>query len=147
MATHTLAVGREIVAEPEQVWSVVADVDRWARILTVVDKVERLEGTGLAVGASWRESRRLLGANHTQDVTVTAVEDGRSFTLTSISDDATLTVVYRVKPDSLGTRLELDATLEEVRGGLRRLGGGGGVKVVREALERDLADFVAALRS
>jgi carbon monoxide dehydrogenase subunit G len=141
---------REIIAEPEVVWATVSDVDRWPRILTSLASLQRLEGTGLEVGVRWRESRPILGLTATYEVTVTDVQRVVGFTLSAAFDDATVTTEYRLRPSSLGTRLE--ATVEADAGGValsKRLRGViaiGGPRIAREVADRDLADFQAALR-
>jgi carbon monoxide dehydrogenase subunit G len=141
---------REVVAEPETVWFTVSDVDRWPRILTSLASLQRLEGTGLEVGARWRETRPILGVTATYEVTVTDVQPVVGFTLSASYEDATVTTVYRLKPSSLGTRLEAtvdaDASGVAISKRLRSVINGGGLRIAREVADRDLADFQAALR-
>ena len=146
----TAVARREIIAEPERVWLTVSDVDRWPRILTSLASLERLEGTGLEPGVRWKETRPILGVTVTYDVTVTDVQPGVGFTLSATFDDATVTTVYRLRPSSLGTRLEAtvdaDATGVTLAKRLRSVITSGGLRIAREVADRDLADFQAALR-
>lgn len=141
---------REIIAEPAVVWATVSDVDRWPRILTSLASLQRLEGTGLEPGVRWRESRPILGLTATYEVTVTDVQPVVGFTLSAAFEDATVNTEYRLRPSSLGTRLE--ATVEADAGGvalskrLRSVIAIGGARIAREVADRDLADFQAALR-
>jgi len=141
----------EIIAEPETVWRTVTDVDRWPRILSSLASLDRLEGTGLAPGVRWKETRLILGVTAVVEMTVTDVQEGRSFSLSAKADDATIGLTYRFKPSSLGTRLEATVDADGSGMGLgKRLRGafaGGGAKLAREMVERDLADFQAALRT
>jgi uncharacterized protein YndB with AHSA1/START domain len=141
---------REIVAEPERVWRIVADVDRWPRILTSLASLQRLEGTGLEPGVRWRETRPILGVTATYEVTVTDVQPVVGFTLSAAFDDATVRTTYRLKPSSLGTRLEAtveaDATGVALAKRLRSVITSGGSRIAREVADRDLADFQAAMR-
>ncbi len=143
-------VRRESVAEPEKVWAVVSDVDRWPRILSSLSAFEWIEGMGLAEGARWRETRPILGLTVSYDVTVTDVQPAIGFTLSEKFDDAVISVEYRLKPSSVGTRLEATVTADSsgVPLNKRILGviNGGGPRIAREVAERDLADFQAALR-
>lgn len=141
---------REIIAEPEAVWFTVSDVDRWPRILTSLASLERLEGTGLEVGVRWRETRPILGITATYDVTVTDVQPVVGFTLSASFEDATVITEYRLRPSSLGTRLEAtveaDATGATLAKRLRSVIAIGGLRIAREVADRDLADFQAAMR-
>lgn len=140
----------EIIAEPEVVWRAVTDIDRWPRILSSLASLDRLEGTGFAPGVRWKETRRILGMTAVVEMTVTDVQEGKSFALAASAEDATIGVTYRFKPSSLGTRLEgtVDASGAGMGIGKRVRGiiAGGGAKLAREMIERDLADFRAALR-
>jgi uncharacterized protein YndB with AHSA1/START domain len=142
---------REIIAEPEIVWRMVTDVDRWPRMLSSLASLDRIEGTGLAPGARWRETRLILGVTAVVEMTVTDVQEGKSFTLAASADDATIGLTYRIKPSSLGTRLEATVNADGAGVGLskrlRSVVAGGGAKLAREMIERDLADFQAALRT
>lgn len=150
MATAAV-FNREIIAEPEVVWRMVSDVDRWPHILSSLASLERIEGTSLAPGVRWKETRRILGITAVIQITVTAVDEGKSFSVAVSAEDATIGVVYRVKPSSLGTRLEATVDADSSHTGLgkrlRGAMGGGGAKLTREMIERDLADFQAALRT
>jgi uncharacterized protein YndB with AHSA1/START domain len=141
---------REIIAEPEVVWATVSDVDRWPRILTSLASLQRLEGTGLEPGARWRETRPILGVTATYEVSVTDVQPVVQFTLSAAFDDATVRTTYRLRPSSLGTRLEAtveaDATGVALGKRLRGVIATGGPRIGKEVAERDLADFQAALR-
>lgn len=146
----TVVARREIIAEPERVWVTVSDVDRWPRILTSLASLQRLEGTGLEVDVRWRETRPILGVTVTYDVTVTDVQPVVGFTLSSAFEDAKITTIYRLKPSSLGTRLEAavqaDAHGVALSKRLRSVISVGGLRIAREVADRDLADFQAALR-
>lgn len=150
MATAAV-FNREIIAEPEAVWRTVTDIDRWPRILSSLASLERLEGTGLAPGARWRETRLILGVTAVVEMLVTDVQEGKSFALSVSADDATIGLTYRLVPSGLGTRLEATVNADGSGMGLgKRLRGaisGGGAKLAREMIERDLADFQAALRT
>ncbi|KAA8887190.1 SRPBCC family protein [Nocardia colli] len=76
-----ITVTREIAVPPEQVWSVITDLDRTAEVIRGITKLERVDsGTGFGVGTSWRETRVMLGKSATETMTVTAIVPGQSYT-------------------------------------------------------------------
>ena len=151
MARGILTLGREIIAEPPDVWKVLANVDRYPRVLTSVEKVERVSGTGFELGTSWRETRRFEGRSSAHLMTITAVEEGRSAAISVEAAEGGVALAYRVRPTSLGTRLEMDVTGDPgAASGVSKLilGSGGGLfRVAKEMFEQDLKDFGAALRT
>lgn len=144
-------VSRESSAPPDRIWSVMTDLDGWARVVSGIERVERVDdGSGFAVGTRWRETRTMFGKSSTEEMAVTAVEPGRSYVVESDSQGAhyrsvmsvepapgggggtIATMTFGARPRSLAARI-LGATL-----GRLFLGS------TRKALEQDLADITAA---
>lgn len=150
MAGTSMLVAREVIAEPPVVWQAFEAIDRFPRVLTSVEKIERTAGAGIEVGAAWLVTRRFFGRTEVHEMRVTAVEPGRSIALESKFGDSSLTITYRVKPSSLGTRIEAEVEGETASGGRlgRLLAGGGGaaVKAARDMLEQDIQDIASAFR-
>lgn len=152
MAAQSFTVFSEIIAEPEQVWAVLCDLDRHSKMLTAVDRIERIDGpSGLAVGTRWKETRRLFGKTVDQEFVCSDVVPGRSVTVSADASGTTITIVYKVKPSSLGTRLEADLTVNSPGGGLGKrlasaVSGSGAAKTFRDELEQDLKDIAASMR-
>jgi carbon monoxide dehydrogenase subunit G len=93
-----------IAAQPEKVWSVVVDVDRWPERIPTVDTVERLDGGPLVVGSRTRLQQPRLP---TAVWTVTELTQGSSFTWVSRSPGVTVTASHLVEPHPDGSRLTL----------------------------------------
>ncbi len=94
-----LRVSRPIDAPAESVWAAITDVTATSEILSGVEKVERLdEGTGFDVGTRWRETRRMFGKEATEEMEVTDVEPGRSYTVRSVHGRTTYTSGLEVEP-------------------------------------------------
>jgi carbon monoxide dehydrogenase subunit G len=148
MAGPTFAASAEIIAEPDQVWAVLADIDRSPRVLTSVTAVERIDGPPFDVGTRWKETRLIPGGKATEELTITAIVPGRSVTFEADLAGTRLKVVYYVKPSSLGTRLEAECFLDNPGSGLGRLFGANTRvgRTARDVLEQDLRDIGAALR-
>lgn len=152
MSGLSLTVSREYTSEPEAIWEVLTDLDQTAKVLTAVMAIRRIDGPkGFQVGTRWRETRLALGGHVTEEFTVTEVVPGQRATVEADVMGGHLTIVYRLKEMSLGTRLEADMSVVPPATGLGKklfssVSGGHAVKVAREMLERDLADIAAFLR-
>ena len=84
-----------IAAPPEQVWTVLVDVERWPERIPTVDRVERLDAGPLAVGSRTRVEQPRLP---TAVWTVTELADGSSYTWESRSPGVTVTAAHEVEP-------------------------------------------------
>ena len=97
-----------IAAPPEQVWTVLVDVERWPERIPTVDGVERLDAGPLAVGSRTRVEQPRLP---TAVWTVTELADGSSYTWESRSPGVTVTAAHEVEPHPDGSRLTLAVTV------------------------------------
>ncbi len=94
-----LRVSRPIAAPAESVWAAITDLAATPEILSGVEKVERLdEGGGFDVGTRWRETRRMFGKEATEEMEVTHVDPGRSYTVRSIHGRTIYTSGLEVEP-------------------------------------------------
>ena len=105
-----------IEARPDQVWAVVADVERWPERIPTVDSVQRLDAGPLAVGSRTRLKQPKLSE---AVWTVTELTEGVSYTWESKSPGVTVVATHLVEPHPGGTKLTLSLT---VRGPLAGLG-------------------------
>jgi carbon monoxide dehydrogenase subunit G len=146
-------MSHEVIAEPDQVWKLLTDLDRRLKILTSVRSLERTGGTpGFDVGTQWQEMRVVGGEKVAVNLVVTAIQPGLSVNIDADVDGGRLEIVYRVKPSSIGTRLEADLTVESQSSGLgkRMLGamaGNRAGRAMKETIEQDLRDIGANLRA
>ena len=62
---------RTIAARVDQVWAVMADIDRYAERFAGVDSAVRLSTGGFGVGTQWRETRTVYGRSATVENRVT----------------------------------------------------------------------------
>jgi carbon monoxide dehydrogenase subunit G len=144
-----LTVDRAIDARAERVWSLITDLDRAPEMLSGVQQVERLDGGGeFDVGTRWRETRTMFGREGTEELEVTALDAGRSYTTTAASQGAVYTSVLAVEP--LGAdRSHLSMTFAaEPAGTVSRLLaatiGRAFQGATRRMLQRDLDDIASA---
>lgn len=152
MAGHTVRVQRDIVAEPAEVWAVLTDLERFSKVLTSVDLVERLSGPGFGVGTRWRETRRMFGKVATEEMWVSELEPPARMVVQAQSKGTVYVTVFDLAPSSLGTRLAVSfgAETTEASAGQKiswALMGPLGAKATKSALEQDLADIARAVES
>lgn len=110
-----LRITSTIKARPDQVWAVVADVERWPERIPTVDSAERLDAGPLAVGARTKLKQPKLSE---AVWTVTELTEGVSYTWESKSPGVTVIAAHVVEPHPDGTRLTLSLTLKGPLAGL-----------------------------
>jgi carbon monoxide dehydrogenase subunit G len=107
----------EIARQPEVVFAFVTDLDNltaWQPSVREVRWVRPLEE-----GATFDETRELLGRRARSRLEVTALEPGREFSIRVVEGPVPLTVRHVLEAADGGTRLTLEA--EGEAGGLMRL--------------------------
>lgn len=150
MAGHRVEAQRDIIAELADVWIVLADIDRYAKVLRSVEAIERIEGQGFDVGVSWREHRRFVGRVESHVLTVTLVDPARRAVIESESGGTLYRTEFTLQPSSVGTRLRVEFAAEtRDASALQRMAwtvfGSMGAKATKKALDDDLADFARAV--
>lgn len=146
---RSITVTRETSADARTVWRVLTDLDRAEERLRAVTRIERIEGPSpLAVGTRWRETRVVLGREATEELVVTDVDEGRSYTVETHGDRATYRSVLSVEPlGSGGSRLAMTFGAEPTGAVGRVLAATVGrlfEGATRSMLEGDLADVALA---
>ena len=143
-----LVVTRDSVATPENVWRVLTDLDNAVSTISAIEKIERLDGgSGFDVGTSWRETRTMFGKTATEDMTVTELDLGRSYTTEARSHGAYYRSTHLVEPIEGGSRItmafgaEPTSTISKIFSvTIGRLFD----SYTRKALAKDLTDIAAA---
>lgn len=143
-----LEVRRTIAAAPESVWRIVTDLDGAVDVLSAVTRIERLDGGGeMAVGTRWRETRTMFGRSATEQMTVTQLDPGRSYTVTASSNGVDYTSGMSVAPVAGGTELTFSFAAQPTSLLSRLMSATMGwmfASATRKAVEKDLADIAAA---
>lgn len=144
-----LTVTRETSASPETVWAVMTDIEGTTQTLSGVTGIERLDdGEGFEPGLRWRETRQVFGKEATEELEITAVDPGRSYTVEADSGGTHYHSVLRVTPSATGSTIAMTFGAEQTGGRISsflsmtvgRLFQG----PTRKALEQDLEDIAAA---
>lgn len=143
-----MTVSRDIAASATTVWATITDIDGAARVLSAVERIERLDDhASFGVGVRWRETRVMFGREHTEELEITDVDPPRSSTARAESSGTSYTSVLRVDP--LGERhcrltMSFDAEPSGVLGRLLAATFGRLFRrATRDALRQDLADIAA----
>ena len=152
MAGHTVRAQRDIIAEAGDVWAVLTDLERFAKVLSAVDAVERVSGEGFGPGVRWRETRHMFGKTSTEEMWVAEMDAPQRMVVKAESKNTVYETVYELTPTGLGTRLSVTfgAQTGEASAGQKfawALMGPLGAKATKSALEQDLADIAGAVES
>ena len=153
MSDITLALERSIAAPPTAVWSVLTDIERSATVLSGVTRVERLAGVGYSIGTRWRETRRALGAESTEEMEVVGIDEGRSTIIAAEAHGMTYRTELSLEPEpseaGVGTllRMRFSGTLLSpswVQRVMAKLTAPIGMAMTRRMMRQDLDDIAAA---
>ena len=79
--------------------SLITDIEHCPDFITGIQSVRRLDdGEGFGVDTRWRETRVMFGKSASEEMTVTEVEPGRSYTTQAQHGKAHYTSVMSVEP-------------------------------------------------
>lgn len=147
-----LVVHRDIRASRERIWETITDLERFPEILSGVERVERLDdGGAFDVGTRWQETRRMLGKEATEQMAVSSLEPGSTYTTTAEQGATTYTTTVRIDAaDEDRCRLTM-AFAAESSGPVGRLlaatVGRAFQRATRRMLQRDLDDIAEVVES
>jgi hypothetical protein len=131
------------------VWEVVTDIRRAPEVLSGVVSVELMTDGPYALGTRWRETRRMLGRETTEEMWVVANDPGRRTEVAASSSGTDYRTVFTLTPDDGATELTVTFSgrtpePSAVQRLTEKVFGRLGTAVVRKVLEQDLADIAAA---
>jgi hypothetical protein len=128
----------DVAASPDQVWTVLVDVERWPDWTDSVSSVRPLDAGPVAVGSRVEISQpRIPPATYT----VTALEPGRAFTWEQQQPGSRVSAHHECAPlPDGGTRVELIVVMSGIVGGV--VG-----RLYRKLTERYLAMEAAGLKA
>ncbi len=140
-----LSVSREISVSPEALWELITDLERSPNVISAVTSIERLDsGMGFEIGTKWRETRVTFGREASEDLEVTDMDPGRSYT---VETDSGYRSVISVDPSPTGSVITISLGTESagpvskvLAGTIGKLFEGG----TRQALVQDLDDIADA---
>ena len=146
MADHQVQVQREIAASPETVWGVITDLHHAAETLSGVTRVEVLTDGPYAVGTRWRETRKMMGKEETQEMYVTELEAPIRTTVEAESGGVHYVSTFTLTPAASGTHLLMTFGGEQPDpSGVQKLAwtvfGRLGLRMARKVMVQDLDDI------
>ncbi|MEV6397587.1 SRPBCC family protein [Streptomyces sp. NPDC051907] len=150
--TYSVAVERRVEAPQEQVWRALTDLESMPRVLSGVEAVEILAHApqgGFGVGTRWRETRKMMGKQATEEMTVTASAPPTRYVVEARSHGSHYVSEFALRPegpDATTVRMTFSAV---PTGGaaklMAKLLGRLGARAVSKAIAGDLADVAAAV--
>jgi carbon monoxide dehydrogenase subunit G len=102
-----LTLTRTIQAPPEVVWSVITDLPGSADVIGAITAIEMLTEGPFGPGTTWRETRTMFGKAATEEMTVAAVDEGRSYVVTAESSGVAYRSTFEVAPHAQGSALTM----------------------------------------
>ncbi|WP_030754800.1 SRPBCC family protein [Streptomyces griseus] len=152
MTTTTVVVERRVAASPGRVWEAITDLPDLPRTLSGVQRVEVLTEGVFGVGTRWRETRRMLGREATEEMTVTECEPPDRYVTTAASHGMRYVSELSLRADGPSgsvLRMSFSARPGDGRapGVLARLLARLGARAVSRALAKDLDDIARAVES
>lgn len=148
-----ISLEHHIAAPPEAVWRVLTDLDGAAAHLSGVRAIERLPGPdGYEVGTRWRETRRMLGTEASEEMEVSAIEEGEATEIVSQAPGMRYRTRFELHEVPHGTLLTMSfsGTQETATAWSRfvaRVTSPLGERVTRKVMAQDLADIAAAAQA
>lgn len=151
MSSPQVTVERRIAAPADRVWAALTDIEHGADVIKGIDRIEMLGEGPFGVGTRWRETRRMLGKEATEEMWVTESEPGTRYVVEAESRGMHYTSEFLLTPqgeDATSVRLTFGAETGE-QGGLKaalmKAFVTVGAKGAAKALAKDLADIAASL--
>jgi carbon monoxide dehydrogenase subunit G len=94
-----IQMSRKVSAPAPQVWEVMVALDEAPETITGIESVDRVSGPAFDVGTRWRETRTVFGKEATEEMEVTSIEPGRSYTVEADGKGAHYVSVMAVTPE------------------------------------------------
>jgi|EndMetStandDraft_9_1072997.scaffolds.fasta_scaffold106889_2 carbon monoxide dehydrogenase subunit G len=101
------SVDCHIAAPPDVVFARASDFRRGAETITAIAKMEMLTTGPIGVGTRFRETRMMFGREATEEMTITAFEPPKRYTLSAESHGSRYHTELSFAPDGQGTRMTM----------------------------------------
>jgi carbon monoxide dehydrogenase subunit G len=143
-----IEVSRAIEAPADVVWQIITDLPNRPHVIQAIKSVDILDGGDeLAVGTRWRETRTMFGREASEEMTVSAVDPGRSYSTTAHSNGNDYLTTLTVVPSGAGCTLTMRFGATSTSTVSRLMSATIGrlfVGATRKAVAGDLEDIAAA---
>ena len=102
-----LTLKTTVKGNPEEVFRVFCDIEHAAERVSGIKKIEILTDGPVGVGTRFRETRIMFKKEAAEELEITAMEPGKSFTLGCESCGCAYATTYQFTPNGSGTTVEL----------------------------------------
>jgi len=102
-----ITINDRIDAPPAVVYRVFTQIDKAAERISGITAVELLSDGPFGVGTRWRETRRMMGRDETQELSVTAVDPGHSYEATCHACGCACVTRFEFVPVAAGDATEV----------------------------------------
>lgn len=142
----SVRVGTHIERPLEDVFKLFTDIDGAASRVNNIHKIEVLTTGDFSLGTRWLETREVLGREQTEELSVTALERGHAYTITTETHGTKFDCTFRFDRALGGTDVlaEFEVVPQSFGGMLVAPFGWMMMGTVEESLKQDLADLKAA---
>lgn len=134
-----LELKASIPATPDQVFSVLADLNQAQQWMPAIQKIERLDDRPFGVGTSWRETRAAGKRTMESTIRVVACEPGSKLAFRVESDAMEGNLQFLLTPTGPGTEVQYSAAMKG-RGFMRLMSG-----TINRMMAQEDADLLARL--
>ena len=134
-----LELKASIPATPDQVFSVLADLNQAPQWMPAGRKIERLDDRPFGVGTSWRETRTAGRRTMESTIRVVACEPGSKLAMRVESDAMEGDLQFLLTPTGPGTEIRYSAAMKG-RGFMRLMSG-----TINRMMAQEDADLLARL--
>jgi uncharacterized protein YndB with AHSA1/START domain len=152
MTASQITVERRIAAPADRVWKALTDIEAAPQTISGIDRIEMLSEGPFGVGTRWRETRRMLGKEATEEMYVTACEAPSRYVVEADSHGTHYVSEFALTPgDDDATTVRMVFDMEgEPKGFTKvvmKLIGPIAYKAAAKAMTKDLADVAAAVEA
>lgn len=125
------------------------DLANAEQVMSGVTKIEVLTDGPYAVGTRWRETRKMMGKEATEEMWVVELEEPTSTVVNAESGGARYRTAFALAPDGQATKLSMNFSAELldpslVQRVMQALFGRLGLSMTKKVVAKDLADIAAA---
>lgn len=145
---HHMQLVEHAKAPADAVWAVLVDIEGAEATLSGVTRIEVLTPGEYAPGFRWRETRKLMGREETEEMWVATADAPHSTTVRSDSGGAAYTTRFTLTPVAGGTDVTMFFGAEVTKPSvisrlMMAMFGRLGMRLLRKALQRDLREIAA----
>jgi hypothetical protein len=110
-----ITISKRIEAPLARVFAAFTDLNRAAERITGITRIEVLTPGPFGAGTRWRESRTMFGKEATEEMEVTALTPGESYTVRAVSCGAEYLSEFHFQPEGLATLVEVEVHCRPVK--------------------------------